>query len=148
MGKKNTFGGKKTKACPRFNAPSTFRPAKEDGEIYAVIEKNMGNGILNVLCIDGVIRTCIVRKKFLGQRDIKLGGWVLVGLREFETKQNKCDLLEVYSSSDVTRLQTLDGHWHVLLKEQPSDIEFIETVDIPESAPVELDLGDIDIDDI
>ena len=145
---KNTFGGKKTKSGPRFNAPSTFRPATEEGELYAVIEKNMGNGILNVLCIDGVHRTCIVRKKFSSQRDIKLGGWILVGLREFETKQNKCDLLEVYSASDVTRLHTMEGNWHVLLKEAPSDIEFIETVDIPESAPVELDLGDINIDDI
>ena len=48
---KNTTGGKKAKSVARFVAPPTFRPAKEQGELYALVEKNMGNGILNVKCI-------------------------------------------------------------------------------------------------
>jgi len=140
--------GKNKSKIGRFNAPSTFRPAKEEGELYAMVEKNMGNGLLNVWCIDAVMRSCIVRKKFLGQRDIKVGGWILIGLREFETKQNKCDLLEVYSASDINRLQMLDGPWHILLKEERSEIDFVETMDISDSAPLTLNLDEINIDEI
>jgi translation initiation factor 1A len=141
MGK--NAGGNKAKRFARFNAPSTFRVAKEEGEIYGIVEKNMGNGIVNVLCIDSTCRMCIVRKKFARQH-VQPGTWVLVGLREFETKKDKCDLLEVYTTADVARLQTMDGAWHILTKEQ---IEF-EDVYIPEmSEPVELDM-DVDFDEI
>ena len=139
-------GGKSTKRFARFNAPSTFRAAKEDGEIYAIVEKNMGNGMLSVLCIDNKTRSCIVRKKFAGKHAPQLGSWILIGLREFETKTDKCDLLEVYSAADVARLQTMDGAWHILTKEEPY-VDFEEPVHIPDSAPVQLDMA-FDFDDI
>jgi len=95
---KNLKGGNKAKSVARFNAPTIFRPAKEDGELYAVIDKNMGNGMLNVKCIDNVDRICMVRKKFAKERSlIKPGAWILVGLREFESRKDKCDLIEIYS---------------------------------------------------
>ena len=140
-------GGKSTKRCARFNAPSTFRAAKEEGELYAIVEKNMGNGIVSVMCIDGKTRMCIVRKKFSGKHSPQLGSWILVGLREFETKTDKCDLLEVYSTADVARLQTMDGAWHILTKEERY-VDFEEPIHIPDSAPVQLNLGEIDFDDI
>jgi initiation factor 1A len=136
-------GGNKAKRFARFNAPSTFRIAKEEGELYAIVEKNMGNGILNVLCIDSISRLCVVRKKFARQ-PIQPGTWLLVGLREFETKKDKCDLLEVYTPADISRLQMMDGQWHVLTKEQR---EF-EEVYIPEmTEAVTLDI-EVDFDDI
>jgi len=150
---KNTTGGKKAKSVARFVAPPTFRPAKEQGELYALVEKNMGNGILNVKCIDNVMRRCFVRKKFTGRhRDVlQVGSWILVGLREFETVKDKCDLIEIYTQSDVTRLQLMDVPWHVfgVDKNQDDDVEFVDTVDLPEeSAPVSLGLDDINIDEI
>jgi translation initiation factor 1A len=137
-------GGNKAKRFARFNAPSTFRSAKEEGEIYGIIEKNMGNGICTVLCIDSITRLCILRKKF-ARLHVQPGTWVLVGLREFETKKDKCDLLEVYTPADVARLQTMDGAWHILSKEQ---VEFEEAPpEIETSDPVKLDM-DVDFDDI
>ena len=145
---KNVKGGNKAKSVARFNAPTFFRPAKEEGELYAVIEKNMGNGVLNVKCIDNVERLCMVRKKFTKERSlIKPGAWILVGLREFESRKDKCDLIEIYSQSDIARLQTLDAPWHVLGVEK-EDIVFEETIDIPETAPIALDMEDIDVDEI
>lgn len=151
---KNTTGGKKAKSVARYVAPTMFRPAKEEGELYAIVEKNMGNGILNVKCIDNVMRRCMVRKKFTGrQRDVlQVGSWILVGLREFETIKDKCDLIEIYTSSDVSRLQLLDMPWHVfgVEKDHHDDIQFVETVDISESAPVSLglDSSDFNFEDI
>jgi initiation factor 1A len=113
----------------------------------------MGNGILNVKCIDGKNRRCFVRKKFTGrQRDVlQVGSWILVGLREFETTKDKCDLIEIYTPSDVARLQLMDVPWHVFgVEKQDDDIEFVDTVDIPDSVPVSLGLDDTELnfDDI
>ncbi len=96
----------------------------------------------------------MVRKKFTGrQRDVlQVGTWILVGLREFETVKDKCDLIEIYTPADVARLQLLDVPWHVfgVEKAQDDDIEFVDTVDIQESAPVSLGLDstEFDFDDI
>ena len=67
----------------------------------------------------------------------------LVGLRNFETKQNKCDLLEVYSDSDVQRLMTMDGPWKVFATK---DDTFLD-VEVEEPTHIVLDL-DINVDDI
>ena len=70
------------------------------------------NGMVDVMCIDNVNRLCIIRNKFRGRgkRDncVNIGTWVLIGEREWEAtstdKKPKCDLLEVYNSSDVEQL--------------------------------------------
>ena len=76
----------------------------EDGELYAIVLKLMGNNICEVLCIDGETRTCVIRKKFSGKgkRDnlLSRGKWILIGLREWQItnkEKEKCDLLEVYT---------------------------------------------------
>lgn len=114
---KNSIGGNKSKkfANKNFNINDrATRFAKEEGELYAYIEKLMGNNMCHVMCIDGYQRTCVIRGKFLGKgkRDSVLckGKWVLVGLRDWEnnnkgTEKEKCDLLEVYSDIDKQRLQ-------------------------------------------
>jgi initiation factor 1A len=122
---------------------SYFRPPENEDEIVAIVDKNMGNGILNVKLPNGE-RLCHVRKKFGKERDfLKPGSWILVGLRNFETKQNKCDLLEVYSDSDVQRLMTMDGAWKVFAAK---DTTFVD-VEVEETSQVVLDL-DINVDDI
>ena len=114
---KNSIGGNKSKkfANKNFNIQDrATRFAKEEGELYAYVEKLMGNNICQVTCIDGYQRSCVIRGKFLGKgkRDniLSKGKWVLVGLREWEnsnkgSEKEKCDLLEVYSDMDKQRLQ-------------------------------------------
>tara|TARA_Y100000816_G_scaffold216936_2_gene162088 strand:+ start:305 stop:913 length:609 start_codon:yes stop_codon:yes gene_type:complete len=114
---KNNIGGNKSKkfANKNFNIQDrATRFAKENGELYAYVEKLMGNNMCHVMCIDGHKRTCVIRGKFLGKgkRDSLLcrGKWILVGIREWEnnnkdSEKEKCDLLEVYTDVDKQRLQ-------------------------------------------
>ena len=136
---KNISGGKRAKAAGRKfeTAPtSSLRTAKE-GELYAVVCKNWGNGLVGVECADGVTRKCRIRKKFTGRRQrenhVVVGGAVLVGLRDYATDQETCDLLEVYAAGDVERLKKIDKVWCTLVKEQETDegdIVFDESIEI------------------
>lgn len=90
-----------------------LRTTENEGEMYATVLKLFGNGMCNVKCIDGKIRICIIRKKFRGrskrENQVSSGTMVMVGLRTWEKPdkngREKCDLLEVYSSSDVRKLK-------------------------------------------
>ena len=119
-----------------------FRPPEEEGELVAILEKNMGNGILQVKVPGGTL-LCHVRKKF-GKERTKVGTWLLVGLRSFETNKKHCDLLEIYSDAEVARLLTMDGPWRIF--EEKGDIDFVDKVEV-EKTDVVLDM-DINIDDI
>lgn len=119
---RNTEGGSGHKSQARKNVVSTtekhnhrLRLVENEGEIYAQVSKNFGNGMCEVICNDNVNRLCIIRGKYRGRgkRDnqIRVRSIVMVGLREWEThfenskKLQKCDLLEVYSDYDVERLK-------------------------------------------
>lgn len=124
------YGGNKSKKMGRkfVNQPQDRRVrfAEEAEELYAVVIKLFGNGMAEVKCIDDVTRLCIFRKKFKGRgkRDnmVSVGTVVLVGQRTWEVisseskKLPKCDLLEVYSSADVTKLRKMASweNWSVL----------------------------------
>ena len=129
----------------RTKSQNYFRPPQEDGELVAILDKNMGNGILQVKLPNGETILCHVRKKFTKERNaLKLGAWLLVGLREFQTNKKISDLLEIYSDAEVQRLLTMDGPWRNFV--QKEDIDFVETVET-ESTEVVLDM-EINIDDI
>ena len=111
---RNTGGGNKAK---KFASKSFIisdratRFASIEGEAYAVVQRMLGGTICEVLCIDGVLRLCVIRGKFSGKgkRDNRLskGIWVLVGLRDWEISSKdkpKCDLLEVYNDGDKEKL--------------------------------------------
>jgi hypothetical protein len=77
-----------------------------------------------VKCADDITRLCIIRNKFTGKHKgnnfLKSGTWVLVGTREWETKNDrmeKCDLMEVYTESDKSKLLDTNVNFVVLLKE-------------------------------
>jgi translation initiation factor IF-1 len=121
---KNTFGGSSHKKFARSSvAPSTktfLRTAREDGELYAYVNKMYGNGMCNVVDMDGKEYLCIIRGKFRGKNKkfnkLELGTWLLVGLRGWETtkKDEKltCDLLEIYTKEEIDRLKaTVRGNW-------------------------------------
>ena len=107
-------GGNKAKkfASKSFNISNrSTRFAVEEGEIYAVVQRMLGNNNCEVLCIDGTTKLCIIRGKFLGKgkRDNNLsrGVWILVGTRDWQVtskEKEKCDLLEVYNDNDKEKL--------------------------------------------
>jgi translation initiation factor IF-1 len=126
---KNTKGGKNAKKFGRKFAtqgggPSVLRMSKDPAEIYACCSKIYGGANIEVKCVDGNDRLCIMRNKFRGRgkRDnvISVGTWLLVGLREFETvkegKRENCDLLEVYKDYDKEKLQQNEPNisWSIL----------------------------------
>jgi len=143
---KNVSGGKRAKAVGRkheSSAPSRLRTADDPCELYAIVTKMWGDGRMQVTCTDGESRLCVIRQKFRGRRArdnrVILGTCLLVGLREFETNKDKCDLLEVYEAADVERLRTLDSSWTRLLGEKEREDEALEVDDVVDDAPVNYD---------
>ena len=132
---KNTHGGSGHKkfASKHSNAPKSnkLRISEDEGEIYAIVTKMLGNSMFHCYCLDGVTRLGHIRGKFSGRgkRDnmVESGKWVLIGLREWDVPSEKtttlskgkekdklqqCDLLEVYSDTDKERLKdTVTENW-------------------------------------
>ena len=116
---KNDAGGNKGKGLARKHVNAAkcggskqLRVATDEAERYAVVSKMLGNGMCYVRLLNGGNGTgdmlCIIRNKFKGRgkRDniLDSGSWVLVGLREWASKQDTCDLLEVYNDGERERL--------------------------------------------
>ena len=106
MARKGFGGNQKTQ--------NKLRISEDECEVYAQVEKLLGNGMCYVECMDNVKRLCIIRGKFRGRgkRDNTLtnGTWCLVGRRDYlsqpaEGKFEQSDLLEVYAESDKQRLR-------------------------------------------
>ena len=132
---KNAKGGNKSKKMGRkfLTAPinKKIRLAQEEGEIYAVVTKNLGNGMFYANDIDGRELLCIMRQKFKGRgkRDntVNPGGWVLVGVREFEScAKPKHDLLEVYTDSEKQKLKTSGNPIFSKLKSEYNEGQTVE----------------------
>ena len=112
---KNTGGNKcKRQGRKYIHAPQqrSVRFIKEEGEMYAVVTKLYGGCNCEVICMDGNKRLCVIRNKFRGRdkgdNTISPKVWVLVGVREWESRQGKpqkCDLLEVYSSVEKDKIK-------------------------------------------
>jgi translation initiation factor 1A len=141
---KNKFGGNKAKKMARkHNIPveRKTRYQTEEGEIYGCCNKIHGGGQIQVLCIDGLERLCFIRKKFKGRgkKDniINIGTIVLIGMRDYETlsdnKLQKCDLLEVYSSSDKYKLEQ---HHPTLPWDTFSSVGVVDTFLVQESSNI------------
>lgn len=109
---KNGMGGNKAKknASKNFNINDrNVRYSTCIEEKYAVVTKMLGNNMVEVMCIDGKERQCVIRGKFSGrgkrQNKLSKGVWVLVGLRDWEiSTKNRCDLLEVYTENDKQKI--------------------------------------------
>lgn len=114
---RNDAGGNKGKGLARKHVNASkgggskqLRVAADAAEKYAIVSKMLGNGMCYVNLLDGTIgnKLCIIRNKFKGRgkRDniLDSGSWVLVGLRDWSSKQDTCDLLEVYNDGERDRL--------------------------------------------
>jgi initiation factor 1A len=116
-----------------------------DGEKYAIILKILGNGNVQLKLVDGSETLGKIRMKFKrkGRDVINVGTWVLVGERDYETKKKVCDILEVYTPSEVAKLMETDGDWSLFTGEK---LDYNE-VQFQEAESITLDT-DINFDDI
>ena len=121
---KNTGGNKSKRQGRKYvTAPQqrSVRYKKEEDESYAVVTKLFGGPNCEVMCMDGIIRHCIIRNKFRGRdkkdNTIAPNVWVLVGIRTWEARTNKpqkSDLLAVYSANDKEKLRDTLGENEIL----------------------------------
>jgi hypothetical protein len=128
MPKKNAAGGNRHKkmASKSFKEPrqNKMRYA-QPGESYARILKVFGQGMVDVLCNDNVVRLCIIRKKFKGRNkrdnNCSIDTMVLVGIREWEViaikKKSKVDLLYTYDKNQIPELKLAKGFNKSILPE-------------------------------
>jgi len=152
---KNTGGNKGKKIARKDTYPikNKMRYSEDDDEVYAIVIKMLGNCQCHVVCLDGNTRICIIRKKFTGKHKhkhlLQPGVWVLVGLRDWESRVDKCDLLECYNESDK---QTLLQQSHInleLLQNEEKKIEGDEVVSESDYIVFTTeDISDICFDDI
>jgi initiation factor 1A len=121
------------------------RTSTNKNEVYAIVDKKLGNGLLSVKCIDDIPRQCKIRGKFTGKKKeyVEIGTWILVGLYDFDKTNKKCDLLEVYNQNDVRDLQKMEGNWYILGAEKHVSEEHV----LEESTAIELPM-EINIDEI
>ena len=109
-------GGKRSKQRTSAGPSKGIRLCEEDGEQYGVVTKMLGGPNCRVTCQDGTERMCVIRSKFRWRNKnhnrLSVGTWVMVGVREWETTasgEQRCDLLEVYSDGDASKLEASGG---------------------------------------
>lgn len=113
---KNTQGGSSHKSMARKQVGAgrndKLRLSEDRYECYAIVSKLLGNGMCHVFCqdVDAVKELiCFIRGKFRSRNKksnmVVSGSLVLVGIRDFESAQNKCDLLEVYDEEGQRQLR-------------------------------------------
>ena len=133
----------------KFISKSGVRIADE-GEMYGIVTKCLGNGQLLIKIKDiPNERRCKIRGKFnkKNKDTISVGTWVLVGNQDYSTKQTECELLEIYTSSEIKKLKDMRNDWPTeFTGEEKSD--FIEELDIPTISSDPNVKMDIDFDDI
>jgi initiation factor 1A len=143
---RNEGGGNKMKHLARKHvngssqqANKFLRVSQSSDEIYAYIVRLLGNSMCLVRCVDGYDRLCHIRGKFTGrskrENALAQGTWVLIGLRQWDAdkefakvssksekeKIQKCDLLEIYSSSEREKLRVQEKIFQELITEGGDD---------------------------
>jgi initiation factor 1A len=111
---KNMTGGKKSKKiCHKSFTQTTMMVSTSPMEVYGIVVKMMGGKICEVKCQDDKVRLCHIRGSFSGKNKgsnfIRPGQWVLVGLREWSTDKQHCDLLFMYSDREKEKILQTDA---------------------------------------
>jgi initiation factor 1A len=139
---RNEGGGNKMKHLARKHVNGSsqqqnkfLRVSQSKDEIYAYIVRLLGNSMCLVKCVDGYERLCHIRGKFTGrskrENALSQGTWVLIGLRQWDAEKEfaskvsktdkniqKCDLLEIYSSSEREKLRVQEKIFQDLVTEE------------------------------
>lgn len=140
-------GGKKGKRTKKGDVEENkLTPHAEKDQVYAIVEKMLGNRRMTVKCSDGVKRMGIIPGKFKGRRSwIDAGMLILLNIRDFQ--DDKADVVYIYDAKEANRLRRqglLDS-----LYEQDETPEEMFTFVNEEEQPVdneeneELDLTDL-----
>jgi initiation factor 1A len=127
---------------PKFTFKSNVRIA-EDGEDYAIVTRRLGNGNFLVKLKDSTERICTIRQKFNRKNKdvIENGTWLLVADREYSTKKTHCDMLEVYSKSEISKLMEMSNDWAVFTGEEPEKKDY-DTM-VTEEVVMDIEFDDI-----
>ena len=110
---KNTTGGSGHKSQARKLVSSGksnhIRLSENEFERYAYVTKMLGNGMCYVLTDSGATLTCHIRGKFRSRNKknnmVTPMSLLLVGIRDWESEQKNCDMLELYDAEDVRQLR-------------------------------------------
>lgn len=123
-------------------------PFRENYQVYARIEKVLGNMRFTLKCSDKVTRIGVLRGRMYRRNWIKINDIVLADLREYQ--DSKVDITHQYSQHDVKYLQKL-GEIDRKFVDGESDVEdefeYQDCWDTQEDVDQEqgLDPEDIDI---
>ena len=113
---KNTTGGSRHKGLARklVNAPvnNTIRLPQDQCECYAKVVKMLGNGMchVNLVYIDKLYENviCHIRGKFRNRNKrsnlVSNGDTLLVGIRDWESNIDNCDLLFIYNENHINNI--------------------------------------------
>ena len=113
---KNTTGGSKHKGLARklVNAPvnDKIRLPEDECECYGRVTKMLGNGMCHVNLVykdklyENVV--CHIRGKFRNRNKrsnlVSNGNTLLVGIRDWESNIDNCDLLFIYNENHLNNL--------------------------------------------
>ena len=113
---KNTTGGSKHKGMARklVNAPvnDKIRLPEDECECYGRVTKMLGNGMCHVNLVykdklhENVV--CHIRGKFRNRNKrsnlVSNGDTLLVGIRDWESNVDNCDLLFIYNENHLNNL--------------------------------------------
>lgn len=175
---KNTTGGTGTKGLARKHQRSArdgklITPSSELEQICCVT-KMLGNGMCEVYTEDNTRLIAHIRNKFRGRQKrhnmINISNVVMVGLREWENPVKNCDIMEIYSDSQVEQIKNIPSikidnvmrlrigtHGNVSKEHDDLALDFAEESEsIEESLPTNTfaetftlnQVDDVDIDDI
>ena len=110
---KNTTGGTKTKGLARkhqrSNGDGKLRLPDDALEQVACVTKMLGNGMCEIHTEKNERLIGHIRNKFRGRQKrhnmISTSTVVLIGLREWENPIKNCDILTIYSDSQINQLK-------------------------------------------
>lgn len=106
MTKPKAKHAKRAKKGKKTRYPQTRRlEFAEDGDLYAVVLKNLGDCRMELECSDNNIRIGVVRGKFRKRVWIKQKDIVLASLRSFQ--DDKVDIIHKYNDSEAKQLANL-----------------------------------------
>ena len=108
---KNLKGGTGHKKLARKNEnsfKSKLRLPEEELEIFGCVTKMFGNGMCEVYTNENIRLIGHIRGSFRGKKKrhntITVNTVVLIGLRDWESVLKNCDILSIYSDSDLKQI--------------------------------------------
>jgi|TARA_Y100000389_G_C17266228_1_gene415593 initiation factor 1A len=174
---KNTTGGTGTKGLARKHIRSA-RDGKlitpsNDLEQICCVTKMLGNGMCEVYTEDNTRLIAHIRNKFRGRQKrhnmINVSSIVMVGLREWENPVKNCDIMEIYSDSQIEQIKNIPslkidnalklriGAHGIVSKDQDDTFDFAEESEEVDELPSANEftekftlnkVDEVDIDDI